>query len=89
MKVEVQYTAECPHARSVMRRLKELADQRADVVLDLTLVELGTSTPLGFTGSPTVLIDGENRFGGTPIDSPACALHPPTADQVVAAISDN
>ena len=88
MKVEVQYTADCPHARDVVRRVQELADHRADLELDLTLVERGMPAPRGFAGSPTVLIDGVNHFGGTPTQSPACALEPPTPDQVVAAIAE-
>ena len=83
--VEVQYTAGCPSAAAIMQRMKELAQARADLTLALVEVEPGRPVPRGFAGSPTVLIDGTNHFGGAPLDAPACALHPPTVDQVEAA----
>ena len=83
--VEVLYVAGCPHAASVMQRMKELAQARPDLTLALVEVTPGRPVPAGFAGSPTVLVDGTNPFGGEPVDVPACALHPPTADQVEAA----
>jgi len=84
MNVEIQYTTDCPNARPVLQRLKELAHDRADT---LTIVRVAAvRTPEGFAGSPTVLIDGENPFGGVAVDAPACALHPVTVDQVEAAV---
>lgn len=85
MNVEVQYTTDCPNARPVLQRLKELAHDRADITLTIVRVA-AVHTPEGFAGSPTVLIDGENPFGGVPLDAPACALHPVTVDQVEAAV---
>jgi hypothetical protein len=87
MRVEVQYTVDCPNARAIIRRMKELAAARTDLRLTLTQVELDGPVPAGFTGSPTVLLDGKNPFAAAPIDAPACALHPPTPDQVEAAIT--
>lgn len=85
--VEVQYTVDCPHAPAVMQRLKELAHRRVDLTLSLVEVTPGRPVPTGFAGSPTVLIDGSNHFGGTLVDAPACALHPPTVEQVEAAVT--
>ncbi|MCU1455849.1 MAG: hypothetical protein JWN46_3995 [Acidimicrobiales bacterium] len=84
--VEVQYTADCPNARAVLQRMKELADTRPDLTLRMTEVKPDSAVPKGFTGSPTVLIDGTNPFDGTQTDSAACALHPPSADQVEQAV---
>ncbi len=82
MRVEVQYTTDCPNARPVLQRVKELAHQRSDLTLVITLVEPDRSAPAGFAGSPTVLVDGVNPFPGELTPLAACALHPPTADDV-------
>ena len=63
-----------------------MASTHADVTVLTVLVEDGRPVPAGFAGSPTVLIDGTNPFGGTPTEAPACALRPPTPDQIEAAI---
>lgn len=85
--IEVERTAGCPHAAAVIQRIEDLAARRDD--LHLVVVEVGPNQPVPatFAGSPTVLIDGANPFGGTSVDTPACALHPPTPDQVDDAIS--
>ena len=89
MNVQIQYTAGCPNARPVLQRMKELAHRRADLTLVTTLVEPDRPVPEGFAGSPTVLVDGCNPFRGEPTASPACALYPPTADEVQAALDPN
>jgi hypothetical protein len=85
MNVEVQFTVDCPNAPAVVQRAKRIADERSDVTLTVTQVA-GPPAPEGFAGSPTVLIDGSNPFGGTPIDHVACVLHPPTPEQVERAL---
>ncbi len=86
MNVEVQYTADCPNALPVLQRVKAISRGRADVTLTIVFIDATDEVPKGFAGSPTVLIDGENPFGGVPTDAPACAIRPPTPDQVEAAI---
>jgi hypothetical protein len=86
MRLEIQYTADCPNARPILQRVKELAHQRTELTMTVTLVDIDHPVPLGFAGSPTVLIDGSNPFAGEPTGAAACALRPPTADQVEAAI---
>ena len=86
MRIEIQHTADCPNARPVLQRVKELVHHRANLTLTITLVEVGQPVPQGFAGSPTVLLDGSNPFDGAPTEAPACALHPPTPEQVEAAI---
>jgi hypothetical protein len=56
------------------------------MVVTTVLVQEGQPVPDGFAGSPTVLIDGTNPFVGAPTEAAACALHPPTPDQVQTAI---
>lgn len=87
MKVEVQYTPGCPNASEILERTKKLESERDDVTLTITIVDGEGPTPEGFAGSPTVLIDGRNRFGGGRVEAAACALRSPTADQVEAALA--
>ena len=86
MIIEIQHTADCPNADLIVNRAHEVASTRPDVAVSTVLVEAGRPVPEGFAGSPTVLIDGFNPFGGAPAEAPACALRPPTPDQVEAAI---
>ena len=86
MHVEVLYTDGCANARPVMKRLKELAHQRDDLSLGLRLVAPTRPAPETFAGSPTVLIDGVNPFGGVHSEGPSCALSPPTIAQIERAI---
>lgn len=82
MNVEVQYTPDCANVRPVLQRLEQLAALREDLTLTVVRIDPADPIPAGFAGSPTVLIDGQNRFEGVPTDAAACALHPPTAAQV-------
>jgi uncharacterized membrane protein YkvA (DUF1232 family) len=85
--VEVQYTAECPHAAPIIDRLHQIIRTTAGrVTAANVIVEDGRPVPDRFAGSPTVLINGTNPFDGAPTEAPACALHPPTPDEVEAAI---
>ena len=86
MNVEIQFTRDCPNAAAVVERVTRIARERSDVTLTLTLVGNAGPMPQGFAGSPTVLIDGRNMFGGVGVDAAACALRPPTADQIEQAL---
>ena len=86
MNVEIQFTHDCPNAAVVVQRVKRIAHEGSDVTLKLTVIGNGEPVPQGFVGSPTVLIDGRNVFGGVAVDAAACALRPPTADQVESAL---
>lgn len=87
MIVEVQFTSDCPNAAVLVACVEQIAHDHADVTLRLTEVSLHQAVPTGFAGSPTVLVDGVNPFGGRHVDSAACAVHPPTVDAVEAAIA--
>ena len=84
--VEIHYTADCPNAAPIIDRARLVASTHTHVAVITTLVNDGDEVPTGFAGSPTVLIDGTNPFGGAPTEAPACALRPPTADEVESAI---
>ncbi len=86
MFIEIHHTAECPNTDSIIVRARAVASTRPDVIVTTVLVQEGHPVPNGFAGSPTVLIDGTNPFGGVPTEAPACALRPPSPDQVEAAI---
>ena len=80
MRVEVQYTDNCPNAITLISHLR----QRKDIELVLTRVAQNVGVPDDFAGSPTVLIDGTNPFAGGRVDAPACALFPPTVAELEA-----
>lgn len=83
--VEILYTADCPNAAELIDHLT----LRAGIDLRVTLVTAARPVPGGFAGSPTVLIDGVNPFGGVQLDAPACALYAPTIAQVDAYLSSS
>ncbi len=88
--VDVQYTAECPNAGPIIERVHHIAGTSPRrVVVTTVLVEEGRPVPHGFAGSPTVLINGANPFEGNATEAPACALRPPTPEQVEAALATN
>lgn len=87
MLVEVQATEACPNASLVVDRLNVLSRTHPELHVLVRLVEVDEPVPIGFSGSPTVLIDGTNPFAGAVTEAAACALHPPTPDQVEAAVN--
>lgn len=86
MHIEILYTADCPNAEPIIDRAQTVASTHPDMAVTTVLVQEGQPVPTGFAGSPTVLINGTNPFNGTPTEAPACAMRPPTADQVEAAV---
>jgi hypothetical protein len=86
MRVEVQFTDACPNAALVIDRLNALSTAHDDLHVVVRLVEVDEPVPDGFSGSPTVLINGNNPFAGAPTVAAACALRPPTPEQVEAAV---
>jgi len=84
--IEILHTADCPNSGPVVERVEQVAADRPEMTVIVTLIEQGRPSPDGFTGSPSVLIDGTNPFGEQQVDTAACALFPPTPDQVEAAI---
>jgi hypothetical protein len=86
MKVEIQFTPDCPNAQPMLQQVAQLAQQTPNLTLVATLVEPGRPVPAGFAGSPTVLVDGVNPFPGELAGQATCALHPPTVSEVLAVV---
>ncbi|KGN32132.1 alkylmercury lyase [Knoellia sinensis KCTC 19936] len=92
--VTIQYIDDCPNVPIVRSRLHEAAHAAgADISLVEEKVEtIADAEQLGFTGSPTVLVDGVDPFA-RPGTSPAVACRvyatpsglsgAPTVDQLV------
>ncbi|MGI8756501.1 MAG: hypothetical protein ACR2MB_11695 [Acidimicrobiales bacterium] len=78
MDIEVMHTSGCPNVADLIDHLAS----RTDLTVTVTLVTAEGPIPVKFSGSPTVLVDGENPFGGERSDAPSCALHPPTIEQI-------
>ena len=83
LEVEILFTADCPNVQELHAYL---ANQSGVKVSAVEVTE-GVPVPDGFAGSPTVLIDGVNPFGGEPVSSPACALSPPTTAELAAELA--
>jgi formaldehyde-activating enzyme involved in methanogenesis len=83
VRVEVQYVEGCPNAVSLIEGL----GGRDEVELVLTIVGGDGPVPVGFAGSPTVLIDGSNPLGQVSVDAPSCAVRPPTLTDVEAVVA--
>lgn len=86
MIIEIQFTEDCPNAADIVDLVQALARDRPKIQVHLRAVSEGRPIPNGFSGSPTVLIDGKNPFNAVNVDGPSCALHPPTSSDVEVAI---
>ena len=63
MNLTLQHSNECPNWEQVEAHLSALANERADLHITLQLIETQeAAVNLGFRGSPTVLIEGEDPF---------------------------
>jgi hypothetical protein len=83
VQVTVWYFADCPNWRVAGQRLRQALDElgRADVPISFTPVETDAeAAELGFAGSPTFTVDGDDLFGtGAPAGMPACRIYPTPA----------
>lgn len=78
-RVRVLVVPDCPHAAKTVERLRQALDEAGagEVTVDVEVVQPGQTPPVGFGGSPTVLIDGVDPFaatGAAPTDV-ACRLY--------------
>lgn len=80
VEVEILVTTGCPN----LAELHSYLAAQSGVNVTITELEEAAPIPSGFAGSPTVLIDGTNPFGGHAVDAAACALSPPTVVDVAA-----
>jgi glutaredoxin len=73
---------ECPNVERMLSLLREATAGRHDVRIESSVVDVSQPMPAGFSGSPTVLIDGENRSGAPAISEPACTAILPSLAEV-------
>ena len=72
----------CPNVERVLDLLREASLGRDDVRIETRVLDVSQPMPAGFSGSPTVLIDGENRSGAPAISEPACTATLPSLAEV-------
>ena len=75
---------DCPNVERVLDLLLEATAGRHDVRIESRVVDTSLPMPAGFSGSPTVLIDGENRSGAPAITEPACTARLPSLAEITA-----
>ena len=96
MEIRFQYFDGCPNWQVTHERLEEAFRDRDDVAVVMERVETSEeAAAVGFRGSPTILIDGIDPFGGP--DDPiagtlSCRVYrtpdgSPTAAQLRAALA--
>ena len=73
---------DCPNAGRMLELLHEATARRSDVTIETSVVDASQPMPAGFSGSPTVLIDGENRSGAPAISEPTCVARLPSLVEV-------
>ncbi len=98
MEIVLQYFEGCPNWKIAHERLQALCAERSDISLSMQLVESDAEAELvGFHGSPSVLIDGFDRFAEASCAvglscrryvSPEGMAGAPTMEQLRAALAD-
>ena len=82
MNVTILHTEDCPNLEPLLADLRSLTNGRDDVTLTATPVRSDDDAlRLGFHGSPTILIDGNDPFPGPsgPVGL-SCRSYPCCAD---------
>lgn len=83
MNIVVWSVPDCPNVGLVLDLLREATARRRNVSIESRVVEVEKPIPAGFSGSPTVLIDGQNRSGAPAISEPACTAVLPSLAEVM------
>ena len=74
MRVELLYFGGCPGALEALGAIERVV-AGAQFAADVVPIDVGTGTPPGFSGSPTLLVDGEDPFPATRTDATSCRLY--------------
>jgi glutaredoxin len=82
LNVVVLSVPDCPNVGRMLDLLRQATAGRNDVTIESRVVDISQVMPAGFSGSPTVLIDGENRSGARSITEPACTTILPSLVEV-------
>lgn len=80
--IEVLFVEDCPNFPILLARIEAVTYGRANV--RTTRVDLGGPVPTAFAGSPTMLVDGRNPFGGPRVTSVSCVLRIPSIEELKA-----
>lgn len=93
MIIEFQHFHGCPNSTPLLKRVKEAINRFPDKIefVETVIDSHEKAVQIGFRGSPTVLIDGEDLEGMEMPDSPSlsCRLYTvglPSVTAIVAAI---
>jgi len=100
MKVTLLYFDGCPHWKIADERLGRALGRagRDDVVVERVLIESAEDAEAtGFGGSPTILVDGDDPFGGRIASGLACRVYAteqgyegsPSVEQLLSALQGN
>ena len=75
--IEIQYVAGCPNLSMLLERVEAVTCGQTTV--HLHEIDPTGRVPVGFAGSPTLLVDGRNPFGvGDPDAGVTCTLRIPS-----------
>lgn len=74
MKIELLYFGGCPGAPEALAAIKRVVAE-AELEADVVPIDVGDAAHPGFSGSPTVLVDGEDPFPATRTDAISCRLY--------------
>jgi hypothetical protein len=73
---------DCPNMKRMLDVVREATSGRTDATIESRVVDVSKPMPAGFSGSPTVLIDGQNLSGAPAISDPACSAVLPSLAQI-------
>ena len=74
MKIELLYFGGCPGAPEALSAIKRVVAE-AELDAYVVPVDVGSEAHPGFSGSPTVLVNGEDPFPATRTDAISCRLY--------------
>ena len=74
MRIELLYFGGCPGAPEALNAIERVVAE-AELDADVVPIDVGDGTRPGFSGSPTVLVDGEDPFPATRTDATSCRLY--------------
>ncbi|MFF0268239.1 thioredoxin family protein [Kribbella sp. NPDC004536] len=79
MRLEVLHVSDCPHVWALLDRLAEVTDVRVTTRLIETAAD---AERYGMVGSPTLLVDGVDPFGGGGRPGMWCRLGVPSVEEL-------
>ena len=82
MNIVVWSVPDCPNVGRMLDLLREATAGQIDMSIESRVVDVARPMPAGFSGSPTVFIDGENRSGAPATSEPACTATLPSLAEV-------